>query len=135
MVREVEYAQAYSFKYSPRPGTPAADQDDQLAEEVKAERLQALQNLLNEQQIAFNASCVGRHMDVLFDRTGRRPGQLVGRSPFLQAVHVDAPEHHFGAIASVEITQAGPNSLSATLVQPGQTEDNRDRVQHEELTL
>ena len=90
LVREVEYAQAYSFKYSPRPGTPAADQDDQLAEEVKAERLQALQNLLNEQQVTFNASCVGRHMDVLFDRTGRRPGQLVGRSPFLQAVHVDA---------------------------------------------
>ena len=75
-------------------------------------------------------------MDVLFDRTGRRPGQLVGRSPFLQAVHVDAPEHCFGALARVEITQAGPNSLSATLVEDiGQATEHRTRVQHEELTL
>ena len=136
LVREVEYAQAYSFKYSPRPGTPAADQDDQIAEEVKAERLAVLQDLLNEQQVAFNRSCVGRHMDVLFDRSGRRPGQLVGRSPFLQAVHVDAPEHRFGALARVEVTQAGPNSLSATLVEDiGQATEHMTRVQHEELTL
>ena len=117
LVREVDYAQAYSFKYSPRPGTPAADRDDQVAEEVKAERLSSLQELLNQQQAAFNQACVGRRMDVLFDRSGRKPGQLVGRSPFLQAVHVEAPEHHFGALASIEITQAGPNSLSGRLAQ------------------
>jgi len=135
LVRAVEYAQAYSFKYSPRPGTPAADRDDQVAEEVKAERLRSLQELLNEQQAAFNRACVGRRMKVLFDRSGRKPGQLVGRSPFLQAVHVDAPEHHFGALAAIEITQAGPNSLSGKLAQDaGYTLESRDRVQHEELT-
>ena len=135
LVREVEYAQAYSFKYSPRPGTPAADRDDQVAEEVKAERLKSLQDLLNGQQAAFNRACVGRRMDVLFDRSGRKPGQLVGRSPFLQAVHVEAPEHHFGAVATIEITQAGPNSLSGKLAQDaGDTFGSRDRVQHEELT-
>ena len=135
LVREVDYAQAYSFKYSPRPGTPAADRDDQVAEEVKAERLRSLQDLLNQQQAAFNRACVGRRMDVLFDRSGRKPGQLVGRSPFLQAVHVEAPEHHFGALAAIEITQAGPNSLSGKLAQDaGYTLGSRDRVQHEELT-
>ena len=135
LVREVDYAQAYSFKYSPRPGTPAADRDGQVAEEVKSERLRSLQDLLNQQQAAFNQACVGRRMDVLFDRSGRKPGQLVGRSPFLQAVHVEAPEHHFGALAAIEITQAGPNSLSGKLAQDaGYTFVSRDRVQHEELT-
>ncbi|MGI9413024.1 MAG: tRNA (N6-isopentenyl adenosine(37)-C2)-methylthiotransferase MiaB [Hyphomicrobiales bacterium] len=135
LVREVDYAQAYSFKYSPRPGTPAADQDGQVAEQVKAERLAALQDLLNAQQAAFNRACVGRRMDVLFDRPGRKPGQLVGRSPFLQAVHVETEGDRLGALAEVEITAAGPNSLSGRLTHAAaDAYGGQARMQHEELT-
>ena len=116
LVREVGYAQAYSFKYSTRPGTPAAADGEQVPEEVKSERLARLQALLNEQQLAFNQACVGRRFAVLFDRRGRAEGQLVGRSPYLQSVHLDAaPEELFGQIGEVEIIGGFANSLKAAL--------------------
>lgn len=115
LVRRVTYASAYSFKYSPRPGTPAADQEDQVDESAKSERLQALQALLSEQQKAFNASSEGRTMSLLLERKGRFDGQLVGRSPWLQAVQVDAPEEMIGEIVDVRVTKIGSNSLFATL--------------------
>jgi tRNA-2-methylthio-N6-dimethylallyladenosine synthase len=117
LVREVKYAQAYSFKYSPRPGTPAAGEEEQLPEDVKSERLQRLQALLNEQQLVFNASCEGRIMPVLLDRRGRKQGQLVGRSPYLQSVVVSAPESVFGAIVPVKVLRGGANSLDGELVE------------------
>jgi tRNA-2-methylthio-N6-dimethylallyladenosine synthase len=115
LVERVGYAQAYSFKYSPRPGTPAADLDRQVPEAVKDERLAALQALLNQQQLAFNRAAVGAVMPVLFDRPGRRPGQVLGRSPFMQAVHVTGGEHRLGTLAGVRITAGHPNSLSGCL--------------------
>lgn len=115
LIRRVTYAQAYSFKYSPRPGTPAADSAEQVPEAVKSERLQRLQNLLKEQQSAFNQSCLGREMYLLLERPGRMEGQLVGRSPWLQAVQVNAPEYLIGAIRRVRIDKVGRNSLFASL--------------------
>lgn len=112
LVRDVGFVQAYSFKYSPRPGTPAADLEDQVPEDVKSARLQELQAELNRQQIAFNETSVGRTMPVLFDRVGARDGQLVGRSPYMQAVHADLPTNRLGDIVMVHIEQAKPNSLS-----------------------
>ena len=116
LVRRVTYTSAYSFKYSPRPGTPAADIETQVDEAVKSERLQALQALLTEQQRAFNHSCEGRIMSLLLERKGRFDGQLVGRSPWLQAVQVEAPESMIGQIATVHISKIGTNSLFATLL-------------------
>jgi len=118
LVREVNYAQSYSFKYSPRPGTPAAERDDQVDEALKAERLERLQTLINAQQLAFNAACEGREMAVLFDRPGRRPGQMAGRSPYLQAVHAEAGPELAGQVAHVRIVNAGANSLTAELAGP-----------------
>ena len=115
LVTAVGYAQAYSFKYSARPGTPAADADGQVPEAVKAGRLAALQQLLEAQQAAFNHACIGRTMPVLLDRAGRKPGQMVGRSPWMQAVHVMAPAERFGRIAGVAIDRATANSLAGHL--------------------
>jgi len=116
LIRAVGYAQAYSFKYSPRPGTPAAAEDSQVPEQVKSERLQRLQALLGEQQQAFNAACAGQTMSVLFDRRGRTESQLVGRSPFLQSVHIDnAPEYLFGRLVDVVIEEGHRNSLRGRL--------------------
>jgi tRNA-2-methylthio-N6-dimethylallyladenosine synthase len=115
VVEEVGFAQAYSFKYSPRPGTPAAKIDAQVPEPVKIERLHRLQALLDSQQSRFNASCVGRTFPVLFERSGRREGQLVGRSPYLQPVHAFAALEMLGRIVPVEILGAGPNSLSGVI--------------------
>ena len=118
LIREVKFAQAYSFKYSPRPGTPAATRDEQLPEEVKTERLRRLQALLSEQSEAFNRACAGKRMPVLFDRKGRAEGQLVGRSPYLQPVHIDdAPAELLGRIASVDIEEGYANSLRGRLVE------------------
>ncbi len=114
LVREVGYAQAFSFKYSPRPGTPASTAK-QLPEDVKDARLQTLQALLFAQQAAFNKSCENRTMDVLFDRPGRKPGQAVGRSPFLQPVHVENAAHLIGEIREVHIEEVQPNSLKGAL--------------------
>lgn len=111
IVETVGFAQAYSFKFSARPGTPAAAREDQIPEQVKSERLQVLQDRLKRQQIAFNESCAGRVLPVLFDRPGRKSGQIVGRSPYLQAVHVPGTLELVGEIAEVEIKSAGPNSL------------------------
>ncbi len=115
VVEEVGFAQAYSFKYSPRPGTPAAKIDAQLPESIKIERLHRLQRLLDSQQTRFNASCVGRTFPVLFERSGRHEGQLIGRSPYLQPVHAFAAADLLGRIVSVEILGAGPNSLSGVI--------------------
>ncbi len=115
LVRRVGYAQAYSFKYSPRPGTPASALSLQVDEDAKSERLQRLQALLNEQQLAFNQASVGTTMDVLLERRGRHEGQLVGRSPYMQAVHVDAPDHRIGQIAPVTIRAGKANSISGTM--------------------
>jgi tRNA-2-methylthio-N6-dimethylallyladenosine synthase len=114
-VRKVRFAQAYSFKYSARPGTPAATMDGQLPDAVKVERLARLQALLDEQQSSFNAECVGRVLPVLFERRGRREGQLIGRSPYLQSVHAEAAPGLMGRIIPVEIAKAGPNSLSGVI--------------------
>jgi tRNA-2-methylthio-N6-dimethylallyladenosine synthase len=118
LAERVGYAQAYSFKYSPRPGTPAAARDDQVPEAVKDARLAQLQTLIKTQQDAFNRATVGRVLPVLFERRGRHPGQLVGRSPFMQGVHVAAPDGLLGGVAEVEILGAGPNSLAGRLSPP-----------------
>ena len=116
LVTEVGYAQAYSFKYSPRPGTPAAKLP-QIADAVKAKRLAMLQQLLDAQQAAFNEASLGRKVSVLLERPGRKAGQLVGRSPHTQAVHVEAPAALYGKIVEVQIDEAHPNSLSGRLDQ------------------
>jgi tRNA-2-methylthio-N6-dimethylallyladenosine synthase len=115
IVEEVGYADAFSFKYSPRPGTPASERTDQIEESVKIERLARLQDVIRRGQARFNAQCVGNRSAVLFEKPGRVPGQLVGRSPYLQPVHVMAPPILIGEIAEVTITQAGANSLFGTL--------------------
>ncbi len=118
LIREVGFAQAFSFKYSPRPGTPAARAPGQVPEAEKKARLAALQALLREQQRRFNAAMVGRWLPVLFAGSGRQPGQAVGRSPYLQPVHVAAPagpQALLGRIREVRILAALPNSLAATL--------------------
>ena len=133
LVEQVGFAQAFSFKYSARPGTPAATMRDQVPEPLQAERLAALQALLRRQQADFGESLVGRRFEVLFEREGRKPGQLVGRSPYLQPVVVDAPAALMGTLARVEVTAAGPNSLLATLP-PGATGDAMARAaQHPAL--
>jgi len=111
LVREVGHAQAYSFKYSPRPGTPAADMAEQIPMEIMDERLQRLQAQIVADQTAFNRNTVGRSCDVLLERTGKLPGQLIGKSPWLQSVHVLAPDLSIGNIVTVQITDSGPLSL------------------------
>lgn len=125
LVRDIGFVQAYSFKYSPRPGTPAADMDGQVPEPVKSERLAELQAELNRQQLAFNDQCVGQTMAVLFDRPGARDGQLVGRSPFMQAVHCELPNTQLGEIVEVMIDKAKPNSLSSVPVSHPSISDDR----------
>lgn len=140
LVEQVEYAQAYSFKYSIRPGTPAARDENQVPENVKAERLAELQALLNAQQKKFNEATIGKTLEVLFEREGKHPGQVVGRSPYMQAVHVSLGERmkddyvkhgkrnltnnvktYKGKIVPVEIIDAGPNSLEGKLITAPQT--------------
>ena len=115
LVAKVGFAQGYSFKYSARPGTPASTLADQVPDAVKAERLARLQRLLDRQQATFNERCVGRTLPVLFEKPGRRPGQLVGRSPYLQAVHADAGPECLGRILPIEISSFGPNSLAGVI--------------------
>jgi len=124
LIRRVGYGSAFSFKYSSRPGTPGATMDDQVPEEVKSARLLELQALVSEQQKAFNASRRGMTCDVLLEKTGRNPGQLVGKSPWLQPVQLDAPEHLIGSIQAVEIVEIGTNSLFGRLI-AGQDEAGR----------
>jgi tRNA-2-methylthio-N6-dimethylallyladenosine synthase len=115
MVREIGFAQAFSFKYSPRPGTPASAEPDQVPDHVKSERLAELQALLSEQQRAFNEAWIDRVLPVLFEKPGRHPGQLVGRSPYLQSVHAEAPEDRIGDIVTVRIEAARSNSLAGAI--------------------
>jgi tRNA-2-methylthio-N6-dimethylallyladenosine synthase len=115
LVDRVGFAQAYAFKYSPRPGTPGATLGDQIPEAVKVGRLHRLQAVLAGHQTTFNSTCVGKVMPVLFERKGRRAGQLIGRSPYLQAVHAPADSDVLGHIVEVAIESAGSNSLSGVL--------------------
>jgi tRNA-2-methylthio-N6-dimethylallyladenosine synthase len=116
LVRDVGFASAFAFKYSARPGTPAALMDAQVPEPVKEERLQRLLALLREQQDRFNRASIGRVMPVLLERPGRHAGQLGGRSPYMQAVHVSGPESWLGRVVPVRIDACGPNSLAGTAV-------------------
>ena len=115
LIETVGYGSAFSFKYSTRPGTPAAERP-QVDEEVKADRLQRLQALLKSQQQTLQDAMVGRTLPVLFERPGRFAGQMVGKSPYLHAVHVDAPDLVAGMVQNVYISASGPNSLSGQLV-------------------
>src|SRR5688572_21764635 len=114
LVDAVGYAQAYSFKYSPRPGTPAATMDGQVPREVMDERLQRLQSALNRDQLAFNRASVGKRCEVLVERRGKKPGQWLGKSPWLQSVHFEG-DAAIGALVTVELAEAGPNSLHGRL--------------------
>ena len=116
IIREVNYASAFSFKYSPRPGTPAAENTRQIPEDVKSERLVRLQNLLTTQQAAFNQTWVGHTLPVLIEKPGRQEGQMIGRSPYLQSVHLDIEKLALGSIVSAKILAVGPNSLSGQYV-------------------
>ena len=115
LVVEIGFSGAFSFKYSPRPGTPGAEMTGQVDETIKSERLQRLQQAIDESQAKFNRSCLGRTVGVLFEREGRYAGQLVGRSPYLQPVQAIAPKELIGEIAGVTITEIGSNSLFGTL--------------------
>lgn len=122
LVREVGYASCFSFKYSRRPGTPAAAMMGQVAEPVKEERLARLNALLDEQRMAFNAATAGRIVNVLFEKKGRHPGQLVGKTPYLQAIHVTAPDRMLGQIVPVKVETANQNSLAGKLITLGEME-------------
>jgi tRNA-2-methylthio-N6-dimethylallyladenosine synthase len=111
IVDEVRYAAAYSFKYSPRPGTPAATMEDQIPREIMDDRLQRLQARIAENQLAFNRSKVGIETQVLIERAGRRPGQMIGRSPWLQSVHLETAAQP-GDMLAVALVAAGPNSMT-----------------------
>ena len=123
LVRAANFAQAFSFKYSSRPGTPAALSEEQVPEDVKDERLQRLQALLREQQVAFNQATTGATVPVLLEKHGRHPGQLIGRSPWLQSVHVEAPAVLIGRIVPVAIRAASLNSLAGRLATAAIRED------------
>ena len=110
IVDEVRYAACFSFKYSPRPGTPAATMEGQIAPEVMDDRLQRLQQRIGQHQFAFNQASVGKRCQVLVERTGRHPGQWLGKSPWLQSVHFEG-EYAIGDLVEVELAEAGPNSL------------------------
>lgn len=112
LVRDVEYASCYSFKYSARPGTPAANMPGLIHDKIASERLARLQALINDQQIAFNKSCVGKTLPILFDRKGKRDEQIVGRSPFNQSVYVEANDRLLNNIVDVDISDAFDNSLT-----------------------
>jgi len=117
VVRAANYSQAFSFKYSPRPGTPAADMDTQIAPEVMDERLQRLQALLNEQQFDFNKQLDGIDTRILLERNGKKEGQFVGKTPWLTSVHVIAPNVKIGDMIDVHIDSAGPNSLQGSVIE------------------
>ncbi|WP_089177654.1 tRNA (N6-isopentenyl adenosine(37)-C2)-methylthiotransferase MiaB [Bosea sp. AS-1] len=111
LVDEIGFASSYSFKYSPRPGTPAADLGDQIPRELMDERLYRLQERIEHHRQAFNAAMLGRTVDVLLERAGRHPGQLAGKSPYLQAVQIDSDTNQIGDIVRVVIEQKSTNSL------------------------
>jgi tRNA-2-methylthio-N6-dimethylallyladenosine synthase len=118
LVRSVGFASAYAFKYSARPGTPAAEMRGQIDEATKAQRLAALQALIEDERRAFNGAAVGRRLEVLFERPGRREGQIIGRSPHMQAVFAEGSKSLIGALMEVEILAAEPHSLRGRIVSP-----------------
>ena len=124
LIRDVGFAQAFSFRYSSRPGTPAAGAPNRVADDVADARLQTLQALVRTQQDRFNEGSVGLSMPVLFTGRGRKPGQLSGRSPYLQAVHASGPETLIGTVAMVTIEEMLTNSLTATLLPPRDPDEN-----------
>jgi tRNA-2-methylthio-N6-dimethylallyladenosine synthase len=124
LTARVGFAQAYCFKYSPRPGTPGSTFAEQVPEAEKRRRLQVLQALAGRQQTSFNSACVGRVLPVLFERAGQRAGQIVGRSPYLQAVHAQGQARHLGRRLDVEILAAGPNSLTGLILEPQPRRDD-----------
>ena len=115
IVNQVKYIQAFSFKYSRRPGTPAALMPNQVEEKIKKERLEILQNLLFNYQNQFNQSCIGKTMPVLFESQGRHKGQLIGRTPYMQNLHANIPADQLNKIVNVKITAATTNSLSGKM--------------------
>jgi tRNA-2-methylthio-N6-dimethylallyladenosine synthase len=117
LVDEIGFAQAYSFKYSQRPGTPAASAADQVPERVKSDRLAALQLALDKQKRQFNEACIGKVLTVLLEKPGRHLGQIVGRSPYLQSIHVKAAAEGIGEIVPALITEASANNLFGSLAE------------------
>ena len=115
LVRQVHYAAAYSFRYSARPGTPAAEKED-VPQDIAVDRLHRLQTLITQQQHETQNAMVGRETEVLFEKAGRNPGQLIGKSEYLQAVHADAPDTLLGQVARVRIVEAKTNSLAGVLI-------------------
>jgi tRNA-2-methylthio-N6-dimethylallyladenosine synthase len=118
LVRAVGFASSYAFKYSARPGTPAADAPGQIDSPTKERRLARLQALIEEERQAFNRATVGRRIEVLFEKSGKREGQVVGRSPYMQAVFADGPKSLIGVMAEVEIVSAEPHSVRGRIVSP-----------------
>jgi tRNA-2-methylthio-N6-dimethylallyladenosine synthase len=123
LVNDIGYSQAFSFKYSPRPGTPASSTAEQVPEDVKRDRLESLQQLLRAHQETFNQTQAGQVLPVLIEGEGREAGQLVGRSPYLQPVHFSAPIHRIGQIADVAISEVLTNSLRGEIVLPRVSSD------------
>ena len=119
LVDKIGYIQAFSFKYSKRPGTPAATMDGQVPEKVKKERLDILQTKLFALQDAFNQKCVGKTFDVLFENLGRHKGQFIGRTPYMQNVHVLGSSDMLGKIKQVKISGATTNSLEGEVIKNG----------------
>ncbi len=119
LVDDIGFASAFSFKYSPRPGTPAAESEEQVPEAAKSERLARLQALLETQRQAFNHGTIGQSVSVLLEKPGRHPGQLAGKSPYLQAVQIETGAHRVGDEVTVRIVRAGSNSLFGELLEPG----------------
>ena len=129
VVDQVGFAQAYSFKYSSRPGTPAAAAENQVCESVKTDRLRRVQEVIERQKSSFNAGFLNATMQVLLEGPGRKPGQLVGRSPYLQPVHAMGKEDLIGTIARVEINGVGANSLDGDILGRANLPPERDRLQ------
>lgn len=123
LIRQAEFATTFSFKYSPRPGTTASEETDGVPSEAKDARLHELQKLVEDQRQAFNRGTVGKRLEVLFEKPGRYQGQLVGKTPYLQTVQVDAPESLIGRICEIDVVRAGSNSLFGELIDP----ENRGR--------
>lgn len=117
LVEQVEFASSFSFKYSPRPGTPAADRTDQIPEDIKNDRLYRLQDLLDNQMKNFNNRTVGQQFEVLFEKPGKHPGQLIGKTPYLQAAHMNTDHHKIGDIVAVRVLSAVGNSLLVEAVE------------------
>ena len=126
LIKEVNYAQAYSFKYSRRPGTPGSIMKQQISEEIKDERLSILQQLLNKQQIDFNSSFKGKELEVLLEKPGKKDGQLVGKSPYLQSIYVNSKMNKIGDLLKLKIISTTKNSLEGKLIKKSFEESNKN---------